>query len=110
MSLEINAVGELLTVYLDGEIDHHSARGIREKIDEAIEFNMPSLLILDFGRVTFMDSSGIGLVMGRYKILEKKGAKLNLTNLPPNIYKVMKLAGIERLAKIEKENENETSK
>ena len=46
----------------------------------------------------------------RYKILEKKGAKLNLTNLPPNIYKVMKLAGIERLAKIEKENENETSK
>lgn len=110
MSLEINAVGELLTVYLDGEIDHHSARSIREKIDEAIEFNMPSLLIMDFGRVSFMDSSGIGLVMGRYKILEKKGAKLSITNLPPNIYKVMKLAGIERLAKIEKENENEASK
>ena len=103
MSLEIKNVGELLTVMLDGEIDHHRAKEIREKIDEAIEFNMPSLLILDFGGVTFMDSSGIGLVMGRYRLLQKKGAKLNLTNLPPNIYKVMKLAGIEKLAKIEKE-------
>ncbi len=103
MSCEIRSVGELLTVMLDGEIDHHSAKEIREKIDEAIEFNMPSLLIMDFERVTFMDSSGIGLVMGRYRTLQKKGAKLNLTNLPPNIYKVMKLAGIERLAKIEKE-------
>ena len=103
MSLEIKNVGELLTVMLDGEIDHHRAKEIREKIDDAIEFNMPSLLILDFGGVTFMDSSGIGLVMGRYRLLQKKGAKLNLTNLPPNIYKVMKLAGIEKLAKIEKE-------
>ncbi|MBO7217370.1 MAG: anti-sigma factor antagonist [Clostridia bacterium] len=107
MSVDIKSVGELLTVLLSGEIDHHTAKDIREKIDEAIEFNMPSLVIMDFGGVTFMDSSGIGLVMGRYKILVKKGAKLNLTNLPPNIYKVMKLAGIERLAKIEKEHENE---
>ncbi len=104
MSCEIKSVGELLTVMLDGEIDHHTAKQMREKIDEAIEFYMPTLLIMDFGRVTFMDSSGIGLVMGRYRTLQKKGAKLNLTNLPPNIYKVMKLAGIERLAKIEKEN------
>ena len=104
MSCEIKSVGELLTVMLDGEIDHHTAKDMREKIDEAIEFYMPTLLIMDFGRVSFMDSSGIGLVMGRYKTLQKKGAKLNLTNLPPNIYKVMKLAGIERLAKIEKEN------
>lgn len=110
MSVDIKAVGELLTVMLYGEIDHHAAKDIREKIDEAIEFNMPSLVIMDFGGVTFMDSSGIGLVMGRYGILQKKGAKLNLTNLPPNIYKVMRLAGIERLAKIERENENENGK
>ena len=109
MSVDIKAVGELLTAMLFGEIDHHAAKDIREKIDEAIEFNMPSLVIMDFGGVTFMDSSGIGLVMGRYKILQKKNAKLHLTNLPPNIYKVMKLSGIERLAKIEKEHENENS-
>ena len=75
MSCEIKSVGELLTVMLDGEIDHHTAKDMREKIDEAIEFYMPTLLIMDFGRVSFMDSSGIGLVMGRYKTLQKKGAK-----------------------------------
>lgn len=102
MSLNIKAKGEVVTVYLIGEIDHHSAKAIREQIDAAIEFNMPSLLILDFGGVSFMDSSGIGLVMGRYRNLQKNGAALNIINLPSNIYKVMKLSGIEKLAKIEK--------
>ena len=76
MSVSINAKGELLTVMLEGEIDHHTAKTIREQIDEAIEFNMPSLLILDFGRVSFMDRSGIELVMGRYRKLQKKCGKV----------------------------------
>lgn len=100
--MEIKAHGEVLTVYLQGEIDHHSAKTMREEIDEAIDFNMPTLLILDFEQVTFMDSSGIGLVMGRFKKLQKSGAKLNLSNLSGNIYKIMKLAGIERLATMDK--------
>ena len=100
--MKINITGEVLTVYLEGEIDHHSASCIREEIDGAVEFNMPSLLIMDFSDVTFMDSSGIGLVMGRFKHLQKSGAKLNLSNLPSNIYKVMKLACIDRLANLEK--------
>ena len=100
--MNINTKGEVLTVYLSGEIDHHSAKGMREEIDKAIEYGMPSLLILDFSDVTFMDSSGIGLVMGRYRLLQKTGSTLNLVNLPENIYKIMKLAGIERLASLEK--------
>ncbi|MBE6781672.1 MAG: STAS domain-containing protein [Ruminococcaceae bacterium] len=100
--MRMNSTGEVLTVYLQGEIDHHSAKNMREEIDSAVDFNMPSLLILDFGEVTFMDSSGIGLVMGRFKNLQKNGAKLNLSNLSGNIYKIMKLAGIDRLATIDK--------
>lgn len=100
--MRISSTGEVLTVYLKGEIDHHSAKAMREEIDKAIDFNMPSLLILDFTEITFMDSSGIGLVMGRFKNLQKNGAKLHLVNLSDNIYKIMKLAGIERLAVIEK--------
>ena len=100
--MRINSTGEVLTIYLEGEIDHHSARFMREEIDKAVDFNMPSLLILDFTDITFMDSSGIGLVMGRFKNLQKNGAKLHLVNLSDNIYRIMKLAGIERLAVIEK--------
>ncbi len=100
--MNIKSTGEVLTVYLSGEIDHHSAKGMREEIDRSIEYSMPSLLILDFSEVTFMDSSGIGLVMGRYKNLQRTGASLNIVNLSENIYKIMKLAGIERLASLEK--------
>lgn len=101
MSVEINVTGEVVTAYLSGEIDHHNAKEMREAIDDAVELNMPSLLMLDFKDVSFMDSSGIGLVMGRYRNLQKIGAELHIVGTPPNIYKVLKLSGIEKLAKLE---------
>lgn len=104
MSVEISVNGEVTTAYLSGEIDHHSAATIREKIDVATERNMPSLLVLDFTGVNFMDSSGIGLVMGRYRNISRRGAKLHITGTSPQIYKVMKLSGIEKLATIDKCN------
>ncbi len=101
MSVEINVTGEVVTAYLSGELDHHTAREMREAIDNAVELNMPTLLVLDFKNISFMDSSGIGLVMGRYKSLVKFGAELHISGTSPQIYKMMKLAGIEKLAKLE---------
>lgn len=103
MSVEIRTNGETVTAYLSGELDHHSAKEMREAIDNAVELNMPAKLVLNFKNVSFMDSSGIGLVMGRYRILSRTGAQLNITGTSPQIYKVMKLAGIERLAKLEEQ-------
>ena len=101
MPVKITVSGEVVTAFLDGEIDHHTASVIRNEIDAAVEKNMPTLLVLDFRDVSFMDSSGIGLVMGRYRNLIKTGAELHIIGAPPNIYKMLKLAGIERLAKLE---------
>ena len=92
MSVEINVTGEVVTAYLSGELDHHTAKE---------ELNMPTLLVLDFKDVTFMDSSGIGLVMGRYRNLQKTRAELHITGTSPSIYKVFRLSGIEKLAKLE---------
>ncbi len=101
MSVEINVKGEVLTARLSGELDHHSAAEMRSEIDTAIELNMPSLLILDFGGIRFMDSSGIGLVMGRYRNLKKLGAAIHITGASPQIYKVMRLAGLEKIATLD---------
>lgn len=101
MSVKLDTVGEVLTARLGGELDHHSAKEMRESIDNAIELNMPSLLILDFGEVNFMDSSGVGLVMGRYRILQKTGAELHITGASAQIHRMLRLAGIERLARLE---------
>ena len=101
MAVQISVNGEVVTARLEGELDHHSAKDIREAIDNAIELNMPTLLILDFSDLSFMDSSGIGLVMGRYRNLIKSGAELHITGAPAHIYKMLKLAGVEKLAKLE---------
>ncbi len=101
MAIRIQQTGEVLSAYLIGELDHHTAKEMREEIDDAIDLNMPTLLIIDFGEVSFMDSSGIGLVMGRYKKLMRTGATMHITGTSPQIYKVMRLAGIERLARLE---------
>lgn len=89
-----------ICVYLDGEIDHHSASLIRVSIDEAIIRKRPELLILDFEKVSFMDSSGIGLVMGRFKLMKSLEGKIRVQNLSPGAYRVMCLAGIERLGEV----------
>ena len=101
MNIQINVSDELTTVYLTGELDHHTARDVREDIDRSIESNQPKLLILDFKNIGFMDSSGIGLVMGRYRIMQELGGSVKVVNAPSNIKKVMKLAGLDRLAEIE---------
>lgn len=100
MSAKIEYRQNEIRVFLEGEIDHHSASIIRVSIDEAILNKRPQLLILDFGKVTFMDSSGIGLVMGRYKLMKTVGGRIVVDNLSASAYKVMRLAGLETLGEI----------
>ncbi len=100
MPMEIQATDQTVTVFLSGEIDHHSAAAMREEIDSYITASKTTLLVLDFGGVTFMDSSGIGLVMGRYRQMQYNDGDLQIINTPPHIYKVMRIAGLHRLATI----------
>ena len=102
MTILTTGEGEL-TVKLCGEIDHHSVKEMREEIDLAIERDGPRLLILDFGGVTFMDSSGIGLVMGRFRLMNETGGKIKIQNTPAHMRKVMRLAGLDKLATIDSE-------
>ena len=90
----------ILTAFIDGEIDHHTAPSIREIIDESIIQDRPDLLRLDYGSVTFMDSSGIGLIMGRYKLIKSCSGKIEVVNIPKNMEKVVKLSGIEKLGRV----------
>lgn len=87
-----------LKAFLSGEIDHHNIPAIRDVIDRYIDFASPEELILDFSEVTFMDSSGIGLVMGRYRKIEDKNCTLSVINLSEHAFRVMKLAGLEKIA------------
>ena len=101
MPIKITCENGVLTAYLVGELDHHAAAPIREQIDGEIEKYRPKKVIIDFADLTFMDSSGIGLVMGRYKTASQVGAALTVRNVSNQTYKVMRLSGIDRIAVIE---------
>lgn len=90
-----------ITAVLTGEIDHHSARIIRTNIDRDIQMQKPKTLILDFSGVEFMDSSGIGLIMGRYKMMRDYDGRVIIKSPKPYIKKVLYLAGINRIVKME---------
>ncbi len=97
---------------LTGEIDHHSAAAVREKMDEDIFFHRPKVTVIVLGNLDFMDSSGLGLILGRYAKMKDLGGKLILEDPTPAIEKILRLAGVEKRIEIRKsdrmeENQNE---
>ena len=89
-----------LRIKLRGEIDHHSAAAIRGAIDDMIRAKRPSHLIIDMSAVDFMDSSGLGLIMGRYAVMKELGGGVTVSDPNPATEKIMSLAGMERIIKI----------
>ncbi len=110
MPVQIEIVDELCIARLIGDIDHHIAKELREEIDQAVLRAKPKELELDFREVSFMDSSGIGLVMGRYKLMQEIGGELRLINIASHLKKVMVLAGLDRLAILDKPERKPTQK
>ncbi len=99
MVLSFKRIGTNLIIGLMGELDHHSAEEVRNKIDDAIERDKINKVILDFSGVTFMDSSGIGVVIGRFKRLSMKNGNLAVVNVNKNINKVFELSGLYKIVK-----------
>ena len=83
-----------LAAYLSGEIDHHAAQSIRREIDAQVDDRLPELLTLDFLGVTFMDSSGVGLILGRGRHISALGGRLTVQNPPPAVRRMLDLARI----------------
>ena len=88
-----------LRVFLQGEITHHSAVFTRKAIDEKIQELRPQNLIIDLADVPFMDSSGLGLIMGRYQLMKDLGGTLTVANPSAEHKKLFKLAGLNKLVK-----------
>ena len=97
MESEFYEKDKLLVFKITDEIDDHSVQMIRRKADYEIERHMPKRVIFDFDSVTFMDSAGIGLVIGRYKFANMLGAKLEVSNLTQSVKKIFEMSGILKL-------------
>ena len=96
-----------MIIYISGEIDHHSSREIREGVDRLIITHRPKVFILDLAGVDFMDSSGLGLVLGRYRRVKELEGDMYIANADERTMKILKMAGVDKIIKtIENETAN----
>ena len=94
MNLRIELKGGAMTASMRGELDHHTAGEMREQIDSTAKKVRPQKLILDFKEVPFMDSSGIGLILGRQRCARTLGGTLRIQHAPEALRRVLQLANI----------------
>ncbi len=92
--------GTKMVIQILGEIDHHSAKEIMTSIDERLQASAPRDCVLDFEKVSFMDSSGIAIILKSYRLLNAAGGRLWIENVPSQPMRVLDASGIERLVKI----------
>ena len=91
----------VMTASITGEVDHHRARTIMEEIAHHIEKEIPRDLTLDLGGVTFMDSSGIAVLLRAHRRMGELGGTVKVIHVPEQAGKVLRAAGIDRLIRFE---------
>lgn len=94
MELYADFEGSTLIFRLVGELDEHSAEFVRRKIDAMLTSREYSSVVLDLSRLSFMDSTGIGVIIGRYKIVRKQGKTVYVKNPSPTVDKIFKMSGL----------------
>ena len=95
--MEYQRKKDTVTVRITGELDHCSAQTIRRELDTLIAEPGVKHLVLDMKDMTFMDSSGIGVILGRYRELREKGGSVSVKNLNPQVEKIFTLSGMRQV-------------
>lgn len=98
---------DVLVVRLEGELDQCTASGIRRDIDSLLDDPGIRHLVLDMARMPFMDSSGIGVILGRYRMLSLRGGTVALMRLSPQVRRVYELSGMAQVVPVIDEKEDE---
>ena len=107
MRVSFEEKDKLLNLEIDEEIDHHRSENLRRSIDYEIQRCNPKTVILDFNNVYFMDSAGIGMVIGRYKTATMMGATLEMKNVRKNIRRIFEMTGVLKIIPIINEGEED---
>lgn len=100
MNIKYDEMDKLLTCQITEEIDHHTTEKIRRILDDEIERYMPRKIVFNFDKVSFMDSAGIGMILGRYKIMKMIGGTVEIINANSSINKIFEMSGMHRIISI----------
>lgn len=99
MHIRYKQRGNTATVFIEGELDHHSAAKVKAELEKIIDTQNPSQLVLDLEKMAFMDSSGIGVLLSKYKQLKRSGGSMYVKNLNKQTDKLFKISGLYQVLK-----------
>ncbi len=97
ITMKLDIVEDCLIITPDKEIDHHNADIIRQKADNYVIQNRIRNIVFDFENTEFMDSSGIGVIMGRYRLIKNIGGVIGIVNTNKNIDRIVLLSGLHKV-------------
>lgn len=95
--MDYERMGGTLFLHLPPEIDHHSSQEIRERTEEYLQQGGIRQIVFDFSRTSFMDSSGIGAILGRYKRMREIGGRVAVCNADERIRRILRISGVDQL-------------
>lgn len=101
LRIELTHNRRTLVVRLHGELDHHTADMVKEKMEESIELGNVQHIVLSLRDLTFMDSSGLGVILGRYKQITARGGKMVVCDANPSIYRLFEMSGLFKIVSIQ---------
>lgn len=105
LKIDIEPIGHVLCVRLDGELDHHSSDSVRQQVSFAIEKHGIKHLILNLEQLSFMDSSGLGVILGRYKQIKQAGGEMMVCAISPPIERLFTMSGLLKIIRVEPSEE-----
>ncbi len=100
LQMEMEYHRQVLIVRFTGELDHHTADHVRTKLDESIHSRQTDHIVLSLKDLQFMDSSGIGVILGRYKLIKSKGGKMAVCDATPPVYRLLEMSGLFKIMPI----------
>ena len=107
MIVEFKKEDKVLIFKLTEDVDQHTSEKIRRKMDNEIKRYIPRKVIFDFSNISFMDSAGIGMVLGRYKLAKMLDGELEIINVNKSMKKIFDMSGVSRIINIFEEEKNE---
>jgi stage II sporulation protein AA (anti-sigma F factor antagonist) len=100
LQVQTEGIGSTLVVRLQGELDHHTAEIVRERVEKELNKGLATHLIMNLDGLSFMDSSGLGVILGRYKRVSQMGGRMALCSVSDPLMRLFELSGIQKILRI----------
>jgi stage II sporulation protein AA (anti-sigma F factor antagonist) len=101
LRVDLEVIDHVLCVRLEGELDHHTADELRDRVNQALERKPVRHILLNLGGLEFMDSSGLGVILGRYKQITSQGGEMVVCSISPFVKRLFEMSGLFKIIRLE---------